>query len=74
MGYSSKWLKVGGWCSVLGVCKPLSLLSLSVFVVSGCVSGGFIFSRGREKKNEFLSALGKAHSLPSFGLCVGWCD
>jgi hypothetical protein len=30
-----------------------------------------ILSKGIEKKIEFLSALRKAQSLPSFDLCIG---
>jgi hypothetical protein len=39
---------VGCWCSVVRVCKPMSLLSLNViiFVISGCAFAYFLFSEG----------------------------
>ena len=40
---------VGGWCSVVCACKPLSFLAFTVFVGSVCVSGVLIFFEGQEK-------------------------
>jgi len=36
------------WPSVHRPCKPLSILRFSVFVVSGCAVGYFLFSEGKE--------------------------
>jgi hypothetical protein len=40
---------VTSWRSVLCVCKPLSLLSLTVFVGLVCISGILIFFEGEGK-------------------------